>query len=28
MNFRLIVNQALLKNKQFKKVSRGQYTVK
>jgi hypothetical protein len=27
-NFRLIVNQTLLKNKQFKKVSRGQYTVK
>jgi hypothetical protein len=27
-NFRLIVNQTLLKNKRFRKVSRGQYTVK
>ena len=27
-NFRLIVNQALLKSPKFKKVSRGQYTAK
>lgn len=27
-NFRLIVNQALIKSKQFKKVSRGQYKLK
>jgi hypothetical protein len=27
-NFRLIVNQALIKSERFKKVSRGQYTAK
>lgn len=28
VNFRLIVNQALIKSDRFKKVSRGQYTAK
>ena len=27
-NFRVIVNQTLLKDKRFKRISRGQYTVK